>query len=182
MLIIREAKWVQEGSYQCSVSTDSDTIHAEATLNVVGKCIGNAVCSIISSSISCCVVPASEIDIDGNIIINGGLTTFTIMCSVNANPQASIAWYKTNEEVEELSNTSSTSITHRFTADTAPISLSTLVISATGSNDYMCVADNNVRDAVSLNFSLVKTGHCNCIRTYKGSKCLVEGTYNNIIW
>lgn len=98
------------------------------------------------------------------------------MCSVNANPPAVIAWYKTNDEVEELSNTSSTSITHRFTADTAPISSSTLVTSATGSNDYTCVADNSVGDAASLNFSLVKTGHCNCIRTYKGSKCLVEGT------
>ena len=98
------------------------------------------------------------------------------MCSVNANPPAIIAWYNTNDEVNELTNTSSSSITHQFTADTAPISLSTLVISATGSNDYMCVADNNVGDAVSLNFSLIKTGHCNCIRTFKGSKCLVEGT------
>ena len=99
------------------------------------------------------------------------------MCSVNANPPAIIAWYNTNEEVDELTNTSSSSITHRFTADMAPISLSTLVISATGSNDYMCVADNNVGDAVSLNFSLIKTGHCNCIRTYKGNKCRLEGTY-----
>ena len=129
-----------------------------------------------SSSFSCCIVPASEIDIAGDISINGGLTTFTIMCSVNANPPAIIAWYNTNDEVNELTNTSSSSITHQFTADTAPISLSTLVISATGSNDYMCVADNNVGDAVSLNFSLIKTGHCNCIRTFKGSKCLVEGT------
>ena len=99
------------------------------------------------------------------------------MCSVNANPPAIIAWYNANEEVE-LTNTSNSSITHRFTADMAPISLSTLVINTTGSNDYMCVADNNVGDAVSLNFSLIKTfNYCNCIRTFKGSKCLVEGTY-----
>ena len=130
---------------------------------------------IISSLLSRCVVPASEIDIDGNISINGGLTTFTVMCSVTANPPAIIAWYKTDEELEKLANTSSTSITHRFTSDTAPVSLSTLVISTVGSNDYTCVADNSVGDAVSLNFSLVKTGHCNCVRTYKGSKCLVEG-------
>jgi hypothetical protein len=129
-----------------------------------------------SSSFLCCVVPASEIDIDGDISINGGLTIFTIMCSVNANPPAIIDWYSTTEGIDELTNTSSSSITHRFTADMAPISLSTLVISATGSNDYMCVADNNVGDSVSLNFSLIKTGHCNCIRTYKGSKCRVEGT------
>lgn len=37
VLIIREAQWIQEGSYQCSVSTDSNTIHTEATLNVLGK-------------------------------------------------------------------------------------------------------------------------------------------------
>ena len=41
VLIIREAKWVQEGSYQCTVSTDNNTVHAEATLNVLGKCIRN---------------------------------------------------------------------------------------------------------------------------------------------
>ena len=49
VLIIREAKWVQEGSYQCRVSTDSNTIHAEATLNVLGKCIiiDNAMCILL---------------------------------------------------------------------------------------------------------------------------------------
>ena len=100
------------------------------------------------------------------------------MCSVNANPPAVISWYKTNDEVEELSDTSNISITHRFTADTAPISSSTLVITTTESSDYMCVADNNVTvgDAVFLSFYLVKTGHCNCIRTYNGSKCQIEGT------
>jgi hypothetical protein len=36
-IIIREAQWIQEGSYQCTASTDSNTIHAEATLNVLGK-------------------------------------------------------------------------------------------------------------------------------------------------
>ena len=45
----------------------------------------------------------------------------------------------------------------------------------------MCVADNNVGDTVSLNFSLIKTGHCNCIRTFKGNKCRLEGTYTIII-
>ena len=44
VLIIREAQWVQEGSYQCSVSTVNNTIHAEATLNVLGKCVDNVVC------------------------------------------------------------------------------------------------------------------------------------------
>ena len=98
------------------------------------------------------------------------------MCSVTANPPATIVWYKISDgEVEELTNASRTSITHQFTSDMAPISLSTLVISTTGRNDYMCLADNNVGDAVSLNFSLVETGHCNCVRTYKGNKCLVEG-------
>ena len=90
------------------------------------------------------------------------------MCSVTANPPASIVWFKiSDEEIEELTNTSKITITHHFTSDMAPISLSTLVVSATGSNDYMCMADNNVGDAVSLNFSLVETGHCNCVRTYK---------------
>ena len=37
VLIIKETKWIQEGLYQCSVSTDSNTIHAEAALNVLGK-------------------------------------------------------------------------------------------------------------------------------------------------
>ena len=121
-------------------------------------------------------MPASEIDVNGDIAISGGLTTFTVVCSVTANPSASIVWFKISDgEVEELTNTSRTSITHQFTSDIAPISLSTLVISTTGRNDYMCLADNNVGDAVSLNFSLVETGHCNCVRTYKGNKCLVEG-------
>ena len=99
------------------------------------------------------------------------------MCSVTANPPASIVWFKiSDEEIEELTNTSKIAITHQFTSDVAPISFSTLIINATGSSDYMCIADNNIGDAVSSNFSLVKTGHCNCIRTYKGNKCLVEGT------
>ena len=96
------------------------------------------------------------------------------MCSVNANPPVIIAWY---DEVEELRNTSSISITHRFTTDTAPISKSTLVINTTESSDYMCEAQNNVGDAISLNFSLIKIDRCSCIRTYKGSECQIEGTY-----
>ena len=39
MLIIREAAWIQEGLYKCTVSTGSKTIHAEATVNVLGKCV-----------------------------------------------------------------------------------------------------------------------------------------------
>ena len=152
---------------------------------MLGKCVYRHLNYIVFNQplflLTLHIVPASEININGNISINGGIITFTITCSVNANPPARIDWFKTSdEEVEELSNTSSTSITHRFTSDMAPISLSTLVISTTGSNDYMCVADNNVGDAVSLNFSLVKTGHCNCIRTHKGSKCLVEGIYMHV--
>ena len=120
-------------------------------------------------------MPTSEIDIHGNISISGGLTTFTVVCSVIANPPAIIVWLKTSDDEEELTNSSRTSITHRFTSDSAPISHSTLVISATESNDYMCTADNSIGDAMSLNFSLIKSGRCNCIRTYKGNKCLVEG-------
>ena len=121
------------------------------------------------------IVPASEIDIHGNININGGITTFTIVCSANANPPTNITWFKISDEEVELTNTSTMSITHQFTSDDAPISLSTLVINATESNDYKCLADNNIEDAVSLNFSLIKSSQCNCIRTYKGNKCLVEG-------
>ena len=121
------------------------------------------------------IVPARDIDIHGNIAITstGELSIFTVECSVTANPPATIVWL--NEESEELTNTSRVSITHNFTSDTEPISLSTLIINATESGDYICTADNHVAGAVSLNFSLVKTGQCNCIRTYKGNKCLVEG-------
>ena len=176
VLIIKEAKWIHEGIYQCIVSTDNRTIQAEAKLDVLGK-YANVINTNNPFCYShACTVPASEIDIDGSITINEGLTTFTVVCNVNANPPASIVWFKTSdEEVEELANTSRTSITHQFTSESAPISLSTLIISTTGRNDYMCLADNNVGDAVSLNFSLVKAGQCNCIRTYKGNKCLVEG-------
>ena len=119
-------------------------------------------------------MPARNIDVEGSIAISEGLSLFTVECSVVANPSASIVWFKTSSG-EELTNTSRMSITHRFTSDSAPISYSTLNISATESDDYMCLADNDVADAVSLNFSLIKTGQCNCIRTYKGNKCLVEG-------
>ena len=120
-------------------------------------------------------MPARDIDIRGSIAITstGGLSIFTVECSVIANPLATIIWL--NEEGKELTNTSRVSITHNSTADTAPISLSTLTINATESGDYICIADNELADVVSLNFSLVKTGQCNCIRTYKGNKCLVEG-------
>ena len=101
------------------------------------------------------------------------------MCSVIANPPTRIVWFKiSDDEIEEVTNTTEIAITHQFTSDMAPISLSTLVIRATGSNDYTCMADNNIGDAVSLNFSLVETGHCNCVRTYKGNKCLVEGKHS----
>lgn len=121
------------------------------------------------------IVPARDIDIHGSIAITstGELSTFMVECSVIANPQATIVWL--NEEGEELTNTSRVSITHTFTSNTAPISLSTLTINAIESGDYVCIAENYVADSVSLNFSLVKTGQCNCIRTYKGNKCLVEG-------
>ena len=36
-LIIRETKWIHEGSYKCDVSTDNGTIYAGAELNVLGK-------------------------------------------------------------------------------------------------------------------------------------------------
>ena len=121
-------------------------------------------------------MPASKININGSIDINGNTTIFNVECSVNANPPASIIWFNvSSEEVQELINTSSTYITHQFTSDMAPISLSTLVISITESSDYMCVANNTIGDAVPLNFSLAKMGQCNCIRTYKGNECREEG-------
>ena len=132
-------------------------------------------------------MPASKINVNGSIAINGSTTIFSIVCSVNANPPANIIWlHKIDGIVEKLTNTSRTSITHQFTSDNimAPISLSNLTISATESNDYVCMANNTIGDAVhttSLNFSLVKTGQCNYICTYKGNECLVEGTYCSII-
>ena len=119
-------------------------------------------------------------DINGSIDISGNATIFNVECSVNANPPAIINWFKTSEEVLELSNTSSTSITYQFTSDKAPITLSTLVINVTRSNNYMCMANNSVGDAVSfsMNFSLVRTGQCSCIQTNKGNEChSVEGIY-----
>ena len=127
-------------------------------------------------------MPASKININGSIAINGNTTIFNVVCSVNANPPASIFWlHKMDGVVEKLTNTSRISITHQFTSDMAPISLSNLSISATESNDYICMANNTIGDAVSLNFSLVKTGQCSCIHTYKGDKCMVEGTYCSVI-
>ena len=37
LLIIREAEWKYEGVYKCIVSTDSNTVQAEANLSVLGK-------------------------------------------------------------------------------------------------------------------------------------------------
>ena len=178
VLIVREAEWTQEGLYRCTVSTGNETLHTEANVTVLGMHL--VICLVsthaFSQIYSCSTVPASGIDINGRIAINAGLTTFTVVCNVTANPPTIIVWLRMyDEEIEVLRNTSWTSITHQFTYDYAPISQSILVVNATESNDYSCVADNNVGEAVSLNFSLVKTGHCNCLRTYKGNNCLVEG-------
>ena len=37
VLIIKEAKWEHEGTYQCIVSTLNDSVQAEAKLNVLGE-------------------------------------------------------------------------------------------------------------------------------------------------
>ena len=123
---------------------------------------------------NCYAVPASDIDINGSIGTLEGKDVFNINCSVIANPTANIVWFSITD-TQTLTNTSQTSITYQFTTDSAPISLSTLQISTDETSDYTCEADNNLSTAVSLNFSIIITDRCKCIKSYKGNKCQVEG-------